>query len=301
MKIINLTTYSLSGAISYIILKNCFKDIRYISTGYDKLQKNIDELYMDPKHEQLFVTNLAITEQQYEQLKGVDNKFIFVDHHFNSEKLKIKEGIQKQTFVNRNFSSCWLVYKLFANKYLKENENKNTLEELASYGNVYDIWDINNEKFDVAYTLNELFWKMGFDTFVNEFGNGFRTLKNDEKLFVNTRVEDKKKRINKLTFKELDIKNSVLFMINGYDTDLINDIPLVYPKYDIYFIYLNDKQKLTIKHKTHAIMSEVLEKLFKNRDDELMYSGDCKFGTLNYYKIDSKTFNGDLEAILNKM
>jgi hypothetical protein len=307
MKITHLTVYSLSGAISHIILKNCFRNIRYIVTGYDKLQKNIDELYMDSKHEQLFVTNLAVTEQQYEQLKGIDKKLIFVDHHFNSEKFKLKEGVQKQTFINMNFSSCWLIYKLFVNKYLKENENKEALEKLAFYGNMYDLWDIDDEKFTIAYALNELFWKMGFDVFVNEFSSGFRVLKNEEKIFVNARVEDKKERISKLKFKELEndekenIKNSVLFMMNTRDSDLINDIPLVYPKYDIYFIYLNDKQKLTIKHKTQAIMSEILEKLFRNRDDELMFSGDCKFGTLNYYKIDSETFNNDLEMILKRM
>lgn len=292
MKVLNLTYYSLSGVISHIILKNVFKNIRYITCGYEKLQKNIDEIYLDD--ERLICTNFTLKQEEYNKLYEFDNKFIYVDHHLNSKELKLKDN---KNIINRKFSSCLLTYKVFE-KFIKKN--KKELKQLALLGHIYDIWKTDLKGFNLAYSLNELFWKYNFELFVEKFQNGFKGFNKEEKIFSTKKIADKVKRLKKIDIKGLEIKNSALIILHKTDYDLINDIQLVYKEYDIYFIYLIDKKKLVIKHKLSHVLYDILKKVFKGRDD-IEFFGNRLYGTLNYQKVNTNIFLTDLKAILNKM
>lgn len=296
MNVFHLTYYSLSGCISHILLKNLFKNIIHITCGYEKLPTKIDEIYIQ-KDMRLISTNFSLEQNLYDSLFNLDNKFVYIDHHFNSKKLE-KKG--NKNIINTDFSSCWLVYKQFEN-YFKEN--KDSLRKLALLGTMYDMWNINKkEMFDISYKFNELFWKYNFNAFVQNFINGYREFNDEELEYLDEKIKDKCQRLKNLKRKEIAVKNAVLFVLNKSDYDLINDISLAYPQYDVYFIYLNDKKKLTIKHKLeNCNMNELLEKIFKRRTDELSYSGDYKYGTLNYIQTSMDSFVNDLKIILDRM
>jgi len=296
MKILNLTYYSLSGVISHIILRNSFKNIRYLTCGYEKLDKNIHEIYLEPG-EKLICSNFVLNQQQYDYLYKLDNKLIYIDHHLGSKELQLKDN---KNILNQKYSSCLLTYMIFE-KFIKDNREK--LKKLAILGHVYDKWEINSKNFNSAYFLNEIFWKYNFDSTVERFKNGFTGFEKNEKIYVNDKIKDKWKRLKKLNIKELDgldKKNAVLVLLNKEEYDLINDVQVAYKKYDIYFIYLMDKMKLIVKHKLNHIMYDILKKLFKNRDD-VEFFGNSQYGTLNYKKITNDMFISDLKIILSRM
>lgn len=298
-EICHLTVVSLSGYISSIITANVFfnKSPQYFYCGYDKLNKIINEICDTQRGKKLIVSNFALKQEQYDQLINSFPDMVFIDHHFTSSKLKLGNN---KNFIYTKSSSCLLVFKLFK-KLIGDEELEERLKKLAILGNVYDRWLIDTKLFDIAYSLNELYWNDS-DNFGNRFDDGYTKLTDSEKEFVNKALLDKKKRIKKLKRKDLDEKKAVLFIIDSEsDVDLINDIQIVYPQWDIYFIYLAYKQKLTIKHKIKGKnVFVILEKLFKGREDGLFYSGDQPFGTLNYAKVTEEMFINDLKAIIDK-
>lgn len=292
--IYHLANYSLSGIVSHIVLKNCFRNIELITCGYEKFGEKLDGIKINEK-DKLIVSNFSLKNGQYNRLLEIDKNMIFIDHHYNSLNLEKR----KNNFINIDFSSCLLVWKIF-NKYIPEDK-KLALKKLAYYANLYDKWKIEKNDFDIGYALNELFWKEGMDRFIENFKNGFRELTDKEKKFVNVILKDKHKRILKLKYRNMEEKNSLLFLLNGSDIDLVNDISITYRKWEIIFIFMKDKQKLYVKHKNENKNLSILFEEFKDREDIKVYNGDIKYGIIQYKKINDIILVKDLRDILDRM
>ena len=243
--IINLTHTDMDGSGCSILSKLVFPDRDVIHTSYGRIADILEGLRYT-KENQLLITDLCFTEEDFELLEDISDNFdkiVYIDHHlyefdykkFRSDKIKI--------YVDTKACATKLTYA-----YLKQYKDLSEYRELTEIINSFDIWQEDSEYFSRGKNYNKLFWNIGQKQFEYQF---FKNPSLDEAR------ENKIKEINK------EIKE---YFKNNKDR-IIFDEDIVVSFLDEYISEIKDvfkKQKVSINfmkncHFSIRINSEVSE------------------------------------------
>lgn len=221
-----LTHWDLDGVGCAILLHKAFsKHINETyACGYGKIDKKLNQLARDGE-QNIIITDLNLTEDQYNFVHENFQKYFIIDHHADTENF-IKD---KNVRFSLDYSGTALVWR-----WLKKEKNiklDNTFLTMVKLINDYDLYTLKDPR---SVVLNEMFWsfeKFCFYPFLKRFTNKFQPT---EKEWLKARKS--------LNQKIKDIKNSEHYIIEdkmliAYNIENPNEVSLVWPDLEYYLIF----------------------------------------------------------------
>lgn len=234
---INLTHYDLDGVVCSILLKSFIDKIEIISTGYNRLNDIFKKVLK--QDENLIITDLSLDEGQVNQFLNIRNKVLYIDHHESSRPLSNNFMIdRRQTTIVHNVKFCASANLM---KFFKEKGQQFSarLNQLVYFTNDYDMWSLKEE---TSKKLNFIFWKIGFDKFLEMFKDGFdQKLVDQFELDYQRHNKDIKGYLLNCQTDEVEFEGGVKCLII-FATKHINEVTIEYPNYDFYFIISNTRK-----------------------------------------------------------
>jgi len=185
MKLIQVTHHDMDGAGSAIVMKKLFKDhlglgkVERHSVGYSETNQLILNILSTVQDEDVFliITDLRIETKFLSLLLRMEKikKFLYVDHHERADGrtgLESLKYLHKERFLYRwrkTYCATELCFQL-----AKEHGMPSTPEfdKLMARVDAYDMWHEEDKHFQEAFGLNELFWELGFNPFIEQFYDG---------------------------------------------------------------------------------------------------------------------------------
>lgn len=238
-----LTHYDLDAVGTYIIAKHAFKPVAFKCQGYPKVDKSIDWLIENHSGKNIVVADLCLSVQQVALLTENFNQVTYFDHH--QESKEILNMVDSNLWFNPGECNLEVIYHdnlcataLIFQYWIQKLGGKPSAElsHFAQVVEVYDNWRLENDLWDEAYALNELFWKESFFGFMNTFANGFLELNGDQQLYVDMQKKKKIDMIEEAPKLETE-KGSIIYLFESAAT--LNDITLLCEPNNHYMIYKN--------------------------------------------------------------
>lgn len=236
---INLTHYDLDGIVSHLLLRQFIKSMHLVATGYNKLQDRFDQALRSDRH--LIITDLTFSQKDIKRLQEYKQKVLIIDHHKSSNFInkEIKKNQSNLThYINTKYCAAANVLKFFKDKYNFSQEFK----KLVYLTNDYDLWILREIESQI---LNFIFWKEGADMFLYLFENGYQDKVIDSYRFAFTKYQNDVNDTISSANKE-DIEFDGLKVLLVYSSKYVNEVTLLYPDYDVYFI-VTSETKLSIR------------------------------------------------------
>lgn len=190
LRILNFTHGDMDGAVSNIIIKNYYKNVITYTIGNDKKGNNdiIAKLTANSKKFDAIIFT-DVCPENLTQVIAFGKPVLVLDHH----ECNLKYNNPKE---NIYIATICCASKM-AYQYFNTNDSLKKLEELVNLTNDHDLYlkkDIRSPHY------NSLFWKMGFEWFVERFYDGDMKLSESESKYLIRR----KKEFDKL-YKNLEI------------------------------------------------------------------------------------------------
>lgn len=207
LKILNFTHVDLDGAASNIVIRNFFKDVITYTVNYDR-DKEIIARIKQHYNEIDGIIFTDYTPSNLSQVQSMGKPVLVLDHHESALKMKDPNN---DVYIVTSHCGAYVTYKYF-NKF----EELIHLQELVEITNDYDLFILKNIK---SKPFNALFWKMGFEWFVERFLNGNVSLYEEEKTYIKTYMADYKKYYNSLEIVPLANKG-VFCTVTKYLSDV---------------------------------------------------------------------------------
>ena len=145
---------------------------KYFYTNYgdiDKQVQAIEEYVKQHGNKYCLMTDISwsTSPEALHRMCAIFEKITLIDHHLypdgffqNYPKLKVH--------YDKSKCATLLTYEYF------KNDNKD-LKELTELIDVYDLWQVKHPNFHKAQLLNEFFWEVGKDKFINDcISSGFK-------------------------------------------------------------------------------------------------------------------------------
>lgn len=232
-----LTDVDLDGAGSSIVLRSVYEVNEFERARYAELSAKMDAL--SANNENLIIADLALEKEQLTTVLKSFKKVQIFDHHERSlEYAKIINTTEKFT-GNISDKKCSTMLAYDYHRQVTGADIKR-LSALVKLINVYDLWLIDNEFFQMAYDLNVLFWEIGYYDFYDSYKDGFNGFKNDHKNIIKELNDAKEKKLAETPFIELESGSAIWITEDG---SLTNDFTLKYPDYKVYYIIRYDGYK----------------------------------------------------------
>lgn len=146
---------------------------KYFYTNYANIDEKVDEiLAYQNGHTHLLIADVSFSDNK-DSLRRLYNSFkscTHIDHHMYPEGFW-DEFPNMKVVWDKSRSATKLCYDYFNN-----SDKNQRLFKLTEMINIYDLWKDKHPAFDFAQMLNEYFWEVGQDYFIDEI------IKNDFKL-----------------------------------------------------------------------------------------------------------------------
>lgn len=237
--IVNLTHYNLDGVVSHLLLKQVTKDLQMVACGYNKLPDKFNQVLNTDLP--IIVSDLTLSQNDVLRLMKHQKKVLIIDHHKSSDFINKELKFVKSNityYINTKFCASANVLKFFKSKYQFSNQFK----KLAYLTNDYDLWQLREIE---SRILNFIFWKEGADKFLDLFKDGYQEKIIDSYRFGFTKYQNEITETLKTAHKE-DIEFDGLKVLLIYTSKYVNEITLLYPDYDVFFIVTSDT-KLSVR------------------------------------------------------
>ncbi|MDD3049495.1 MAG: DHH family phosphoesterase [Bacilli bacterium] len=248
--IYNLTHYDLDGICSAILIRYFLGETKIIPTGYNKINENFQNLLnRNPSH--AIITDLNFNAQMINTLMNTNGKYLYIDHHKSNFKLPKESNVT--FYIKEKYCAAANTLKYFKEKgkYISDE-----IKQLAYYANDYDTWDL---KTDESQIMNFIFWKRGFNEFLEMFKNGY-----NEKIIQTFRPDFYVEQENIKKYLENSKKEEFMYdeckCLVIYTSQYINDVTLFYPNYDYYFI-IADSKKMSVRTKVDYYLASAFRTL----------------------------------------
>lgn len=138
---------------------------KYFYTNYADINKKVQEIedyVKQHNNTHCLMTDISwsTNPDDLHRMCALFDKITLIDHHLypdgffeNYPKLKVNHDKSK--------SATLLTYHYF------NNDNQN-LKELSELIDVYDLWQVKHPLFDKSQELNDFFWEVGKEKFIND-------------------------------------------------------------------------------------------------------------------------------------
>lgn len=168
---ISISHNDLDGLGCQLLLRWQYDDIYFRTVSYTNIHNILLELKelleWDRNKKNVIISDMSLKYNEVVLFKEICNnnpdvKFIYVDHHIRSQDISKLYSEFPSNFIDlydtTKSSSHILYYYL--------NINNKRLRDLVELINLYDMWEINDEKFEDSLVLNELYNSVGHHTFL---------------------------------------------------------------------------------------------------------------------------------------
>lgn len=213
-KVINIHHIDLDGVGSSIIIKNSFRNPRYINAKYN----NIDEILLSIDYNNIdavILTDIS-SQKAHEKLGKIWNeKVLLLDHHDTAVHLHDPDNMK---FVIPGECGTTLAKKFFEMYY---NTGFDYLDYLSYVINDYDMWYHKDPK---SKQLNELYLKYWDDNFRERFSKGFTDFNFEEKIYLKNQKNEFNKIYNNLDTWELEDINGVFFVNQKWTNEICDKL-----------------------------------------------------------------------------
>lgn len=241
--IFNLTHYDLDGIVSHMILSHLTKDVRFFATTYGKRMNNTIESMLDLAEQEcpkgIIVTDLSLTEEQFNILNDSKIPFLIFDHHQNSlQYIGKKKGL-----ISEEKCGSALVFDYYDEK-LKKLSIYEDLKRLVYLTNDYDMWYLSDKK---SYYLNLLFWRYKEKKFVKKFYNGFVEFDKKDKFYIKDEINKKRNLIESGYLLFLGENNEFICLIHDKAHTVASDFKLYVKGHKIYCTFSRSNYSMSIR------------------------------------------------------
>lgn len=140
---------------------------KYFYTNYGNLKEKIAEIenYITVhQNDKILIMDVSFSnnKDQLDRLYNMFNTVTLIDHHLYPENFW-DEYPKMKVHYNKDKCAALLTNEFFGNT----GKNKN-LDTLTNITDVYDLWQVDHNLFDVSQNLNNFFWELGMDKFCSE-------------------------------------------------------------------------------------------------------------------------------------
>jgi oligoribonuclease NrnB/cAMP/cGMP phosphodiesterase (DHH superfamily) len=287
------THFDLDGVGCEIIMKKAFAFKHRYCMGYPKFRERIKKKdYLG--YDSCFITDLSLTQDQYNEIKGVyGDRMVWIDHHQSS--LSVEKQIGDTNSIIDISRSGTAICAFSFQKLI----NFNAISRFIVGVDAYDMWRwrTHPKEFSYGYDLNTLFWYYGYFQFYDAFcDNPSRQFTNTEKAVIKNSMEDKKKMILAATKERFGEKSMVI--IGAHDS-VVNDFSLTYPNIDLFYIINTDKDYFSVSIRSNkegtAIGTHM--RILKDNYSDMIHTagGHSMSGGMGFNK--NSTMNNVLDII----
>lgn len=231
-----------------------FLDVPVTLVNYDRIESTVSNLLEEYASDGCHLTFLDFRlEPKYIEalLNGISGTLHLVDHHeWSSEdldrldQLKTKFGNRLFYVIDQRKCGAEIVFDLTNSR----SETSN-LRELVEITGIFDCWKTENPKFKThALPLNEIYWSLGKEKFVQKFGNGFDLGFYDEECqqiaddFEKNRESSMQQMMDEMSF-EVPIGDEKLLCVVSPTMKYASLFTVYYPDYQYYLIYKGEDRK----------------------------------------------------------
>lgn len=169
-KIKHFTDSDLDGVTCEILVKaaydeenvNCqMSSPKYIDTAIKSwIEKGNNQFF-----EKVYITDLSINEETAKILDGTGMDIVLLDHHDSQNK--VLSNMYDWYHVNTKFSGGMLTYYWLCTEF---STNKlNPLINFTKITEAYDLWTWQDQNLQLSKTMNDYYYLIGRDDFVNRF------------------------------------------------------------------------------------------------------------------------------------
>lgn len=285
MKIVNFTHGDLDGVLSSLFLKQSLKDSSELviqSNGYGSIEKNILKLDSDLQScDYIVVTDLNLTQGQYDMLSIYNKPVIILDHH---ETANLQVNTNTKYFYDTSIAACKIVYEKFKSR---------TPRIICDLGDTYDMWRRDSELWDDAYKLNELFWYYGFDNFITIYENQKVVFTQQQRDILKSIKKEKDEYLKDVKDNYSEVLGDVFFVYHPKFKH-ISDISLKFDSHK-YYLIMKGVTDFSVKTNNPNFDFEVFMKKCEGKVDFVNIGGHTLVGG---FVLREETISSDLEKIV---
>lgn len=243
--------WDLDGVVSKIFHDKIYGKKFSKASGYGKIDKILKE-FVSKGFQSITFTDLAIIPEQMEYCVNNFEEVRFFDHHQVSEETYEKyhnhPNVKEAVFTHK-LSGAGIMYTEFVKK---GGNNDPELAKLAMLGDVYDLWKQDNQYWQEAFDLNDLFWILGFFNFEKRFINGYDGITDKERELIDDYQADIEAALDKSPAEDIDEQSLIIMPTNRGG---ISHITALIPEYNFYYIILYDErnEQYTLSARTNNV------------------------------------------------
>jgi len=288
-KVAHFTHNDMDGVGCGILAKLAFENVDVKYCGYDEINDSLMTFINENLYDQydfVFITDISVNE---EVAKAIDNKFPekvkLLDHHATAQNLNSYTWalvrVKNEKYDYKESGTNLFFEHLLQNGFFKDKIYYDALSVFVEKIRRYDTWEWK-EKYDdrTALKLNDLFWLIGIDDFVQSYVGKF----SDNELFnlydgewlemfdswhMKVLEVDEKKKLSYINQKEsemfirkiLDWNVGIVFA-EQYISELGNTLSERHPEIDFVVIINAGKGKISYRTTKDNIDLGQVAKLF---------------------------------------
>lgn len=234
LRILNITSWSMNGAVASIILKAYYKNCKTIFTTYRTLS---EKMISDEKSEYdcVIFTNIAPIKNREFYLR-MKKPLVIFDHHENANWWK--EQKNNAWHVNGDYSGAMMVY-LYYKRWMTDLER---FKEIAFFADDFELWKLTDNK---SFFFNTLFWLSNNpSSFLERWKNGIFKITDEEKNLLTSHVDRWKKFYEELPQLELK-KNGRFLTANEFHSEISKQMDIEGVAY--FLVYHPKSNYITIR------------------------------------------------------
>jgi oligoribonuclease NrnB/cAMP/cGMP phosphodiesterase (DHH superfamily) len=205
-RVLNITHKDLDGVGCSIVLRNCFKNIKFMTANYsyvDALLEKIDYSQYDI----VIMTDVSPVEYKFKE----NDNILLLDHH---DTAMVHHDPKNLKFVINGDSATKLVQTFFERYY---NVKLDYLDTLVDAINDYDMW-IQENKY--GKILNELYLKYWDEGFIKRFKNGLDKITDEEEEYLKRKANEFQEIYNDLDIWDFDNMKMCMFSTIYYTNEI---------------------------------------------------------------------------------
>ncbi len=239
-KILSISHLDADGIASQIVLGNVFKNIKYFTYQFVKIDESLNKIDFSP-YDHVFVTDIY---PSVHKLMDLTDKFILLDHHETALPL---HNPAKMRFVDLNQCGASLT-KSFIEHYFKIRLEH--LDRFIYLINDYDLWihaDPFSKKFNLLYGMYRGINK-DMSYYRKRFMYGNVALSEEELLYIEGKEREYKIVFDDIEMMEFEhIKGGLVLNVNKFVNEICSDL-MEHNGYRIVFLRNPDTGHTNVRH-----------------------------------------------------
>lgn len=253
---INLSHNDMDGAGSNLVLREKFPDIKTYHVAYNDISEHLRYIDVDITHHTkiVFITDLSFAEHDLVELVRLAMRhthvtFVYIDHHhYEGERGVLFEKIKKVPNIKVKHEIGTSGTKL---TYQFTKSTHEDLGKLVDWIDAFDIWRLDDPKFQVGFFLNTIFWEFKMSGFKYQlFAEDYKIPASFKKAYKEI-INDKNEYVKSLEANNLILKNDETKVFVAFCDRHKSFFQMDFPDYQIHVLPYISKSNISVRLNAH--------------------------------------------------